>query len=171
MRNQLVAITFLLSFIISPSSLAVSALGYNELKIGFDGPVVEKPSLDSIDTKDALLNHWISEKLGEDVTNALLENIDFDSQFIAVVQVGVRNTATGILNIAEIEYNEEKTNVVVYVRVGVNDRGCNLPKHQSLPYAIGIIDKPIVWPTKVNYYIGNFPNGCKVPVGVRLNEI
>ena len=163
---------FIASYFISiPVSIASSALPYEEVMVGFDGPAVEKPAVIIIENKDKLLEHWVSEKLGDIKTQALLDSVDFSSQFIAVVQIGVRNTATGNLNIAEIEYNDEKTNVVVYVRVGVNERECNIPKRKSLPYAIGVIDKPVVWPTKVNYYIGNFGDGCQEPKGIGFSDI
>ena len=154
-----------------PNVIAAIALPYQEVTVGFDGPVVQKPALSVIESKDMLMEHWVSEKLGEDKIKTVLDSIDFSTQFIAVIQVGIRNTATGNINIAEIEYNEEKTNVVVYVRVGVNERDCSLPKRQSLPYAIGVIDKPIVWPTKVNYYIGNFGDGCQEAKGAEFNDI
>ena len=154
-----------------PGLFAAMALPYQEVSVGFDGPVVKKPALSVIESKDMLMEHWVSEKLGAERAKSLLESVDFNSQFIAVVQVGIRNTATGNINIAEIEYNEEKTNVVVYVRVGVNERDCSLPKRQSLPYAIGVIDKPIVWPTKVNYDIGNLGEGCQEAKGAEFNDI
>ena len=156
---------------VSPSSMAVSALHYDQVMIGFDGPTVEKPGVIVIDNAGMLKEHWISEKLGEQKVGSLLNDIDFTSQFILVVQVGIRNTATGNISIAEIEYNEEKENVVVYVRVGVNERECEIPKRQSLPFAVGIIDKPQVWPALVNYYIGNFGDGCKQPQGVKSVDI
>jgi len=163
------SILILITFIgLTPISMASSTLIFEEVMIGFDGPVVKKPFVSIINSKDMLLEHWASEKLGENKTQTLLDMVNFSSQFIAVVQIGVRNTATGNMNIAEIEYNEVKTNVVVYVRVGVNERDCNLPKRQSLPYAIGVIDKPVVWPTIVNYYIGNFGDGCQEPKGIEF---
>ena len=152
-------------------SMAASALQFDEVMIGFDGPAVEKPGLVVIDDENKLKEHWISEKLGKKKIASLLKEIDFSSQFILVVQVGVRNTATGNMNIAEIEFNETKENVVVYVRVGVNERECEIPKRQSLPYAIGVINKPEVWPTLVNYYIGNFGDGCKQPRGIQIVDI
>ena len=170
------SVRLLLLFILStifliPASMAASALQYDQVMIGFDGPSVEKPGVIVIDNAGMLKEHWVSEKLGEQKTVTLLDNVNFSSQFIVVVQVGVRNTATGNMNIAEIEYNEEKENVVVYVRVGVNERECEIPKRQSLPYAVGVIDKPEVWPTLVNYYIGNFGDGCKQPQGVESVDI
>jgi len=167
---------FLLLFILSailfvPTSMAASALQFDEVLIGFDGPVVDKPGVIVIDNADILKEHWISEKLGDKKIASLLEDIDFTSQFILVAQVGIRNTATGNMNIAEIEYNESKENVVVYIRVGVNERECEIPKRQSLPYAIGVIDKPEVWPALVNYYIGNFGDGCKQPRGIQSIDI
>ena len=151
--------------------MASIALQYDQVMIGFDGPVVEKPAVIIIDSVDTLKEHWISEKLSEKQTKKLINGVDFSSQFIAVVQIGIRNTATGNMNIAEIEYNESKGNVVVYVRVGVNERDCEIPKRRSLPYAIGVIEKPEVWPTLVNYYIGNFGDGCKEPRGAEFKEI
>jgi hypothetical protein len=50
-----------------------------------------------------------------------INDVDFTSQFILVAQIGIRNTATGYMNIAEIEYDDMKENVVVYIRVGVNE--------------------------------------------------
>ena len=154
-----------------PVSMAASALQYDEVMVGFDGPAVEKPGVIVIENASMLKEHWISEKLGEKKIASLLEEIDFSSQFILVVQVGIRNTATGNMNIAEIEFNESKENVVVYVRVGVNERECDIPKRQSLPYAIGVINKPEVWPALVNYYIGNFGDGCKQPRGIQSIDI
>ncbi len=151
--------------------MAASALQYNEVMIGFDGPTIEKPGVIVIDDAGMLKEHWISEKLGDKRIASLLEEIDFASQFILVAQVGVRNTATGSMNIAEIEFDELKGNVVVYIRVGVNERECEIPKRQSLPYAIGVIDKPEVWPALVNYYIGNFGDGCKQPRGTQIIDI
>ncbi len=163
---------FILSAIFSfPIAMAASALQYNEVMIGFDGPTIEKPGVIVIDDAGMLKEHWISEKLGDKRIASLLEEIDFASQFILVAQVGVRNTATGSMNIAEIEFNESKENVVVYIRVGVNDRECEIPKRQSLPYAISVIDKPEVWPALVNYYIGNFGDGCKQPRGTQIIDI
>ena len=163
---------FILSIIFSiPVSMAASALQFDEVMVGFDGPSVEKPGIVVIDDASKLKEHWISEKLGDKKIASLLEEIDFTSQFILVVQVGVRNTATGNMNIAEIEFNETKENVVVYVRVGVNERDCDIPKRQSLPYAIGVINKPEVWPALVNYYIGNFGDGCKQPRGIQIVDI
>ncbi|MDH3609821.1 MAG: hypothetical protein OEQ24_11350, partial [Gammaproteobacteria bacterium] len=111
--------------------MAARALQYDEVMVGFDGPAVEKPGVIVIENASMLKEHWISEKLGEKKIASLLEEIDFSSQFILVVQVGIRNTATGNMNIAEIEFNESKENVVVYVRVGVNERECDIPKRQS----------------------------------------
>ena len=163
---------FILSIFFSiPVSMAASALQFDEVMVGFDGPSVEKPGIVVIDDASKLKEHWISEKLGDKKIASLLEEIDFTSQFILVVQVGVRNTATGNMNIAEIEFNETKENVVVYVRVGVNERDCDIPKRQSLPYAIGVINKPEVWPALVNYYIGNFGDGCKQPRGIQIVDI
>ena len=167
-----ITILFVASFLFQiPVYSASNALMYEEVMIGFDGPAVKKPAVNIIENKDMLLEHWASEKLGENKTQDLIDKVDFTSQFIAVVQVGVRNTATGNMSIAEIEYNEAKTNVVVYVHVGVNHRDCNLPKRRSLPYAIGVIDKPVIWPTTVNYYIGNFGDGCQEPKGIEFSEI
>jgi hypothetical protein len=151
--------------------MAASALQYDELMVGFDGPAVEKPGVIVIDNANMLKEHWISEKLGAKKIASLIEEIDFSSQFILVAQVGIRNTATGNMNIAEIEFDETKENVVVYIRVGVNERECEIPKRQSLPYAISVIDKPEVWPTLVNYYIGNFGDGCKQPRGTQIVDI
>ena len=163
---------FILSTIFSfPVSMAASALQYDEVMVGFDGPAVEKPGVIVIDNAGILKEHWISEKLGDKKIASLLEEIDFNSQFILVAQVGVRNSATGNMNIAEIEFDEAKENVVVYIRVGVNERECDIPKRQSLPYAIGVINKPEVWPTLVNYYIGNFGDGCKQPRGIQIIDI
>ena len=141
------------------------------LMIGFDGPAVEKPGVIVIDNAGMLKEHWISEKLGHKKVATLLNDVDFTSKLILVAQIGIRNTATGYMNIAEIEYDDMKENVVVYIRVGVNERECELPKRPSLPYAIGIIDKPEVWPTLVNYYIGNFGDGCKQPRGTQSIDI
>lgn len=163
---------FILSIFFSiHGSMAASALQFDEVMIGFDGPEVEKPGLVVIDDASELKEHWISKKLGDKKISSLIEEVDFGSQFILVVQVGIRNTATGNMNIAEIEFNEAKENVVVYIRVGVNDRECEIPKRQSLPYAIGVINKPEVWPTLVNYYIGNFGDGCKQPRGIQIVDI
>ncbi len=163
---------FILSAILSFSvAMAASALQYDEVMIGFDGPAVEKPGVIVIDNAGMLKEHWISEKLGDKKIASLLKEIDFSSQFILVAQVGVRNTATGNMNIAEIEFDETKDNVVVYIRIGVNERECEIPKRQSLPYAIGVIDKPEVWPAMVNYYIGNFGDGCKQPRGTQIVDI
>ena len=151
--------------------MASSALEYDQIMVGFDGPVVEKPAVILIENVDMLNEHWVSEKLGEKRIKALIDGVDFSSQFIAVVQIGIRNTATGNLNIAEIEYNESKKNVVIYVRVGVNERDCEIPKRRSLPFAVGVIDKPEVWPTLVNYYVGNFGDGCKQPQGIKSVDI
>ncbi len=171
MRARLLLL-FILSTIFSiPTAMAVSALQYDEVMVGFDGPAVEKPGVIVIDNASMLKEHWISEKLGDKKIASLLEDIDFSSQFILVAQVGIRNTATGNMNIAEIEFDESKENVVVYIRVGVNERECDIPKRQSLPYAIGIIDKPEVWPILVNYYIGNFGDGCKQPRGIQSIDI
>lgn len=163
---------FILSILFSIHvSMAASALQFNEVMVGFDGPAVEKPGVIVIDNADMLKEHWISEKLGDKKIASLIEEIDFSSQFILVAQVGIRNTATGNMNIAEIEFDETKENVVVYIRVGVNDRECDIPKRQSLPYAIGVINKPEVWPALVNYYIGNFGDGCKQPRGIQIVDI
>ena len=152
-------------------AMAASALQYDEVMIGFDGPAVEKPGVIVIDNAAMLKEHWISEKLGHKKIETLLNDVDFTSQFILVAQVGIRNTATGNMNIAEIEFDEAKENVVVYIRVGVNERECDIPKRQSLPYAISVIDKPEVWPALVNYYIGNFGDGCKQPRGTQIIDI
>ena len=167
-----ILIPFLLcSIFFVPLTMASSALQYDQVMIGFDGPVVEKPAVIIIDNVDMLKEHWISEKLSEKQIKNLIDGVDFSSHFIAVVQIGIRNTATGNMNIAEIEYNESKENVVVYVRVGVNELDCEIPKRRSLPYAIGIIEKPVVWPTLVNYAIGNFGDGCKEPKGAQSFDI
>lgn len=171
MRARLLILFILSIIILIPLSMAASSLKYSQVMTGFDGPAVEKPAVIIIESVEMLKEHWVSEKLGEQKTKALIDDVDFSSQFIAVVQVGVRNTATGNMNIAEIEYNESKENVVVYVRVGVNERDCEIPKQRSLPYAIGVIEKPEVWPTLVNYYIGNFGDGCKQPQGVKSVDI
>lgn len=171
MSVRLVLLFIFSSIIFIPTSMAASALQYDEVMIGFDGPAVEKPGVIVIDKPGMLKEHWISKKLGAKKITTLLEEIDFTTQFILVAQVGVRNTATGNMNIAEIEYNELKENVVVYIRVGVNEQNCEIPKRESLPYAIGIINKPEVWPALVNYYIGNFGDGCKQPRGVQSVDI
>ena len=171
MLSKLLLLFFLGVIIIFPVSMAASALQYDELLIGFDGPAVDKPGVIVIDNESMLKDHWISEKLGDKRIVSLLEEIDFNSQFILVAQVGVRNTATGNMNIAEIEFDESKEKVVVYIRVGVNERECEIPKRQSLPYAISVINKPEVWPTLVNYYIGNFGDGCKQPRGTQIVDI
>lgn len=167
-----IVLLFIFSLIISTSvSMAASALQYDEVMIGFDGPAVEKPGVLVIDSPSMLKEHWISKKLGDKKIATLLEDIDFTTQFVLVAQVGIRNTATGNMNIAEIEFDETKEKVVVYIRVGVNERDCEIPQRQSLPYAIGIINKPEVWPALVNYYIGNFGDGCKQPRGVQSIDI
>ena len=151
--------------------MAASALEYDQIMVGFDGPTVDQPSIVIIESIDMLEDHWVSKRLGEQKTKTLIKGIDFSTQFIAVVQIGVRNTATGNLGIAEIEFKESKGNVVVYVRVGVNELDCKIPKRQSLPYAIGVIEKPQVWPTIVNYAIRNFGDGCKEPQGIQKVDI
>lgn len=171
MRAKLLLLFILVTIFSIPAAMAASALQFDEVMIGFDGPAVEKPGVIVIENAGKLKEHWISEKLGDKKIATLLEEIDFTSQFILVAQVGIRNTATGNMNIAEIEYDESKENVVVYIRVGVNERECEIPKRQSLPYAIGVINKPEVWPALVNYYIGNFGDGCKQPRGIQSIDI
>lgn len=171
MRIRFLLLLILSTMLSIPATMAAIALQYDEVMIGFDGPAVEKPGVIVIDNAGMLKEHWISEKLGHKKIATLLNDVDFTSQFILVAQIGIRNTATGNMNIAEIEYNELKENVVVYIRVGVNERECEIPKRQSLPYAIGVIDKPEVWPILVNYYIGNFGDGCKQPRGIQIIDI
>ena len=166
------SLLFILSAItLIPCSIAADALKYNQAIVGFDGPAVEQPAVIIIESADALKQHWISTKFGKQKTRALIDGIDFSLQFIAVVQIGIRNTATGNLGIAEIEFKEPKGNLVIYIRVGVNELDCEVPKRRSFPYAIGIIDKPEVWPTVVNYAIRNFGDGCKGVLGTESFDI
>ncbi len=159
-------IVFLIFIDVIPILFAASTLQHKEIAIGFNAPVTEKPSLAIIENKETLHQHWISEKLGVQNLQKISNDVDFSAQFIVVIQIGARNTATGNMNIAEIEFNEENENVVVYVRVGVNDRDCEKPKLRSYPYVVGAINKPVNWPITVNYYIGNFGDGCKQTLGV-----
>ena len=91
------------------------------LMIGFDGPAVEKPDVIVIDNAGMLKEHGTSEKLGYKKVATLLNDVQWTAQGILGAQIGIRKTATGNMNIAEIEYDDMKENVVVYIRVGVNE--------------------------------------------------
>ncbi|MGB4811298.1 MAG: hypothetical protein WBP13_02285 [Methylophilaceae bacterium] len=146
-------------------------LSSKTLYVGFNG-LGEYSKRQFYEDKKSLKNSWLKVALTPSQMTQLIDQVDFEKQFVLVYTLGKRANITGKITMASIRYTSDiqsKTSSVdTMTNIGIADyKDCNIRVDiTSFPFTVELVERPkdrfkLMAASDAQY---NFEDDCKKPV-------
>lgn len=132
---------------------------FTQVHDGYNGP--ENSQSEIFESKEELIESWISSSLNKKKLSDIIDSIDFDKEILVSLSFGKRTNATGNTFISGIDYNSILKSLNITGMIGVNITECKEPKNNSYPFILAIAPRPEKVPDSGGMFLQNFPDGCK----------
>jgi hypothetical protein len=148
------------------------------LHVGFNG-LSKVYTKQLYEDKESIENSWLKNALEPEEFRILIEQMDFNKQFVLVFSFGKRPNANGKIIMNYIKHtadvNSKQSNISTNINIGIADKkDCNIITDiESYPFIVELVNKPKEDFKLIDggYAAYNFGDGCKTPIsGKPTNE-
>lgn len=176
MRVQTMKFNFLLIILAVLQAFACDTNGKNlenkTLYVGFNG-LSKVSKMHFFEDKITIQNSWLKYALTAQELTQLINQVNFENQFVLVYSFGKRPNASGKIIMNYVRYTTDikskVSSIEANINIGVVDKiKCNISENvESYPFIIELVERPkesfkLVYGGDTAY---NFPDdGCLIPM-------
>ena len=137
---------------------------FKQLHVGFDGIDRNDQQLEIYESPSDVLASWLSRTLSPIQLASLLDEIDFHTESLIVLQLPPQGMATGTLYIRDIDYRTNTQGISVSAVISVNDNDCDQPPAVSYPFVVASVPKADFEIQSMSINVTGTGGGCQPPV-------
>ena len=137
---------------------------FRQLHVGFDGVDRSDQHLEIFESPSDVLASWLSRTLSPIQLASLLDEIDFQTESLIVLQLPPQGVATGTLYIRDIDYRTDTQGISVGAVIGVNDKDCDEPPAVSYPFVVASAPRADFEIQSMSTHVVGTGGGCQPPV-------
>ena len=137
---------------------------FKQLHIGFDGIDRNDQQLEIYESPSDVLASWLNRTLSPIQLASLLDEIDFHTESLIVLQLPPQGMATGTLYIRDIDYRTNTQGISVSAVISVNDNDCDQPPAVSYPFVVASVPRADFEIQSMSINVTGTGGGCQPPV-------
>lgn len=138
------------------AALPSTAAPFQQVFAGYNGPK-DSETVHFTDPESAR-SSWLSAAIDKAELDALLAEVDFQTNLLAVSAIGERTAVTKV-SVESVSWTE--TSVFLTVFIGVAEKSCPGPRPSSYPFVVAVVARPARYDGVAGYYHQNFPDLCE----------
>jgi hypothetical protein len=128
-----------------------------QVAAGFNGPAEVETYL--FRSEAELRGSWLARALPASEFAALIERINFNSQWLVAMSIGQRLNASRQIQISSLGHSSSFASYSIAVQIGVVPESCGVEYKASYPFVVGVVDA--IPGSEINgYSMSNFPAEC-----------